>query len=135
MISVTYKTPNQPMSEYRGPKPDAIIDINHGTAVPSFQALASLGDARPGDVIVLRLNDRHRRLSLAVVDLDNTFSMVGERTLDNSAYTNAQFIGILRFSSSIRANDPNGFPVEVVLNASPRKDTNDLTILVNGKAE
>ena len=83
--------------------------------------------------MLLRLNDPGRSIGFGLVGIDGMY-MVGERTFDDRAYENVEIVCAIRFSSSIRADDPNGFPVTVVMNADPTKPTDKLNILAVGKA-
>lgn len=133
MASLTYKMPGQGIEGYSGPRPDVTIEINHGTADPAVQLIAPGEKVRAADLMLLRLNDPGRSIGFGLVGIDGMY-MVGERTFDDRAYENVEIVCAIRFSSSIRADDPNGFPVTVVMNADPTKPTEKLNILAVGKA-
>lgn len=133
MASLTYKMPGQGIEGYSGPRPDVIIEINHGTSDPAVQLIAPGEKVRAADLMLLRLNDPGRSIGFGLVGIDGMY-MVGERTFDDRAYENVEIVCAIRFSSSIRADDPNGFPVTVVMNADPTKPTDKLNILAVGRA-
>lgn len=134
MASLTYKMPGQDIKEYTGPRPDIIIEIDHGTADPAVQLIAPGEKVRAADLMLLRLNDPGRSIGFGLIGLDGMY-MVGERTFDDRAYENVEIVCAIRFSSSIRADNPDGFPVKVVKNADPTKPTSDLSILAIGKSD
>ena len=134
MASLTYKMPGQDIREYTGPRPDIIIEIDHGTADPAVQLIAPGEKVRAADLMLLRLNDPGRSIGFGLIGLDGMY-MVGERTFDDRAYENVEIVCAIRFSSSIRADNPDGFPVTVVKNADPTKPTSDLSVLAIGKSD
>lgn len=133
MASLTYKMPGHGIEGYSGPRPDVIIEIDHGTADPAVQLIAPGEKVRAADLMLLRLNDPGRSIGFGLVGIDGMY-MVGERTFDDRAYENVEIVCAIRFSSSIRADNPGGFPVTVVKNSDPTKPTNELNILAVGKA-
>lgn len=134
MASLTYKMPGQDIKEYTGPRPDIIIEIDHGTADPAVQLIGPGEKVRAADLMLLRLNDPGRSIGFGLIGLDGMY-MVGERTFDDRAYENVEIVCAIRFSSSIRADNPDGFPVTVVKNADPTKPTSDLSVLAIGKSD
>lgn len=134
MASLTYKMPGQDIKEYTGPRPDIIIEIDHGTADPAVQLIGPGEKVRAADLMLLRLNDPGRSIGFGLIGLDGMY-MVGERTFDDRAYENVEIVCAIRFSSTIRADNPDGFPVTVVKNADPTKPTSDLSILAIGKSD
>lgn len=134
MASLTYKMPGQDIREYTGSRPDVTIEINHGTADPAVQLIAPGEKVRAADLMLLRLNNPGRSIGFGLVGIDGMY-MVGEREFDDRAYENVEIVCAVRFSSSIRADSPDGFPVAVVKNADPTKPTSDLSILAIGKSD
>ena len=134
MASLTYKMPGQDIKEYTGPRPDIIIEIDHGAADPAVQLIGPGEKVRAADLMLLRLNDPGRSIGFGLIGLDGMY-MVGERTFDDRAYENVEIVCAIRFSSSIRADNPDGFPVTVVKNADPTKPTSDLSVLAIGKSD
>ena len=84
MASLTYKMPGQGIEGYSGPRPDVIIEINHGTADPAVQLIAPGEKVRAADLMLLRLNDPGRSIGFGLVGIDGMY-MVGERTFDDRA--------------------------------------------------
>lgn len=134
MSTLTYKMPGQPIDGYRGPRPDVVIEINHGKSDPAVELVAPGEKVRAADLMLLRLNDPGRSIGFGLVGIDGMY-MVGEREFDDRAYENVEIVCAIRFSSSIRADSPDGFPVTVVKNADPTKPTSDLSILAIGKSD
>lgn len=132
MASLTYKVPEQGIDEYKGPRPDVVIEIDHGRAEPAVQMLAPGENLRTADLMLLRLNDPGRSIGFGLMGINGLY-LVGERVFDDRAYESVEVVCAIRFSSSIRADNPDGFPVTVLKNADPAKPTSKLNILATGK--
>lgn len=132
MASLTYKMPGQDISEYRGPRVDVVIEIDHGRAEPAVQVLAPGENLRTADLLLLRLNDPGRSIGFGLMGINGLY-LVGERVFNDSAYESVEIVCAIRFSSTIRADSLGGFPVSVIKNADPSKPTSQLNILAVGK--
>ena len=73
MASLTYKVPEQGIDEYKGPRPDVVIEIDHGRAEPAVQMLTPGENLRTADLMLLRLNDPGRSIGFGLMGINGLY--------------------------------------------------------------